>query len=370
MKNGWIRRLIAGAVNQLPDVPWRAGKTDLYMMPHVFLPTVLWEQPDRLRDLLGIRGPDVLQEWWQHVQRSGGISRTQREGSILVFRTEKGGVALRVNMPTPHDVPLAHAVIIMLQPERRCFVLEKATASHVRRVRPAQWSWISSEPLQPVPVEVPLAYLAEWCADGDRFNYGLIEIDKGIPIGISEETTVCGPWFEVSPSEAAALLPASLRNMPCRPGPVPIPDALLAEAAALIDAATSVKERELAIIEAIERYGTMYTEISMHVADVMRELLEQNEVDEAARIVRRWLTFCHAYRGNRAPETRIAFTWDARVRLRNEPDPNERATIARHRVVFRDQMFAGVRSDMAGADEADVSIGVEELLRERDRYSS
>lgn len=370
MKKGWLTRLFAWDGEQLPDVAWRVGKTDQYMMPHVFLPTLLWEQPDRYRELLGPDAMNVVHQWWQHVQRIGGMPSTQRQGSVSVYGTDVGSVAVRIDMPEPHDVPLAHAAIVILHPERRCFVLEKATAAHVRRVRPAQWSWISSEPRAPEPVDVPLAYLAEWCSDGDRFNYGLIEIHAGIPTGIAEKTTVCGPWHEISGADAIALLPSSLRDTPLRPAPVPIPTSVLAEAATLIDAATTAKQRELAIIEAIERYGTMYSEISIRIADVMRELVARHELDEAARIVQTWLSFCHAHRGNRAPETRIAFTWDARVRLRREDDAQERATIARQRVVFRDQMFAGVRADMVGADHPDVSISADELLRELERHSS
>lgn len=371
MKNRWIRRLLARDGERLPDVTWRVGKSDRYMMAHVFLPMLLWDRPDLYKRLLAPDGAEVLTAWWEHVREADPAPGALGPSSIAAFTNAENAIGIRITMPPPQTIPEAHVVVVMLQPERRFFVFEKAATEHIRKHRPAVWSIVSSEAQPDVPVEDVLGYCTEWCADGDRFNYGLASCDDDvIPTAVAQRVHVHGPWIRLTAPQEVRWNTTSLRDMPLRPDTSPIPALVLAEAKQIMATAQSAKALEMAVIEAIERYGTAYTEISMHMADVMRMLLAENDLVEAARLVRTWLSFCHAHRGNRSPETRIAFTWDARVRIRQEENERERAVIARQRVVFRDQMFSTVNASLPFATHRDVTISAEALLAELGDHSS
>lgn len=308
------------------------------MMAHVVLPHLLLRTPEHGQALMGDDGSAWLTDCWASYAERWGLCSTAEPWTVERWWSDGGMRVIAVPMPCPQIVPEAHLVLWVVAPWRACYVVEHGDPFTVRQHRPVAWLRVGHEPV----AEGDVGFLAEWMADGGRKNLGIAPttMPSVLPVLAAAEGWPGGwhragaPWTDV------------LADVPVRPGPPPLDPivhlqfearmkALLADADA--DPRGAAVRMRATLNQAVEAYGTEYTELTHWAGTVTRLFLDAGDGRTAAIVAAAWRALCHRYRGSRSPELYEAYTVEAACH-RVDPDipPGEREERARLRLAARD----------------------------------
>ena len=106
-------------------------------------------------------------------------------------------------------------------------------------------------------------------------------------------------------------------------------------------------------------HGNAYSEITLHRKSVIELMIRIGDYDRADLYDEDWRYFCHEYRGSRSPETAISYTSWARIVVadpRNSQEYKEKRL--RLILAMRDRLPGGIRRDLPGADDPEVTAMV------------
>lgn len=368
-----------GPTTWVPDLPRREGKSDRYMLAHLILPAILFQRPLELRRALEQDGSTYVRDLWQAMLASWGVdaANVPADGlQVRCFVNEADDVVLVMQPPAPQVVPEAHMVVVMLSPQRRYFVVEMASDQVRRKHRRSQWIVRSSTPAA-TPSNGEVGWLCEWLADNSRRNYAMIDYGNDVEL-LAQVSVWSGrpsAWRAATSTDLDRARRIDLTTVPVREQERPLdPDvrrafdaavaSILAEPevddTVILDKAMRLR---LLIEEAVALHGNGYAELTLRTMDVIQLLVRSGRLYDADALVRTWRNFCHRYRGNRAPETRIACTADALVAA-CDTDLNEdaRCGAVTHHLSIRDGLSGGMRADLPGADDPMLRATCEEIL--------
>lgn len=340
------------------EIAKRGDKSDIYMFGHVVLPTLLYEKPEVILRLGQEDGLTALSELYRAYATSWGGDPVLTGAVIRRYRSSSGLVAIAIDLPRPTVVPEPHAVVMVTAPERLFVVVEKAGEDHIRRHRSETWVVMSSETEPTLPGD-RFGYVCSWHPDRSHFNHGLLKLDVMTVLSrvskIFDRTDV----WEVCASVPTEITPIHVMH---RPLPEDAVRELQASVNDIVSWASTAKDKINAATQLTQlirtyrkKYGDWSAEITLHHRDIVRLYLEAGEYDHAQSVASQWVRFCHRYRGNRAPETRIAYTWTARAYAADvtmAPDEAQRRVDAQLRV--RNAMSQSFDTSLPGADDPDV----------------
>lgn len=363
----------------VPDVPRREVKSDRYMLAHLILPAILFQRPAEYRRALEADGSTYIRDVWQAMLASWGVDAANVPADGMDVRryvNDAGDVVLVIQPPPPQAVPEAHVVVVMLAPQRRFFVVEMATDQVRRKHRRSQWIVRSSAPLA-APSNGEMGWLCEWLPDNSRRNYAMIDYGNDVELlaQVSVWSERPASWRPADPADLERARTVDPTTMPTRAAERPLApdikrsfdaavDAILREQATgdaeIFDKA--VRLRRL-IEESVAIHGNGYAEFTLRTMDVIRLLVQCGRLYDADALVRTWRNFCHRYRGNRAPETRVACSADALVAA-CDVDLNEdaRCGAVTHHLSIRDSMSGQMRPELPGAADVMLTASCEEIL--------
>lgn len=284
------------------------------------------------------------------------------------------GVALIVTFPMPSEMPLAYSAIMLLSPQRRYFVVESTSEQIIRKHR-RTFSWI--EPASPVATDPrrSLGWLCEWMADGSRRNYQMVDYDSIADVMQNVNTWIgrAGPWMP-SADPAGVMASLDLASLPCRTMDGPMDRALTGMfdsyvgsiSTSLPTTMTGYHERAMAIRkfieEAVNSYGSSYTEITIHTLTAIELLLVARATAEASALTVMWQNFCHRYRGNLAPETMLANAAAALATALDADVVDQRPSIE-YWMRFRDTFKPKMQRHLAGADHPLLLATTDDFVR-------
>lgn len=368
-----------GPTTWVPDLPRREGKSDRYMLAHIILPAIVFQRPLELRRALDADPSAYLRDLWQAMLLSWGVDGANVPAEGLAMRcyvNEADDVVLVVQPPPPQTTPEAHVAVIMLSPQRRYFVVELASDQVQRKHRRSQWIVRTSAPIA-APMGGEVGWLCEWLPDNSRRNYAMIDYgnDAELLAQVSVWSGRPSAWRPATTADMDRARALDLAQVPVREGERALdPDihhafeaavqAILAEPAeedaAILDKA--VRLRQL-IEESVAMHGNGYAEFTLRTMDVIHLLVRCGRLYDADALTRTWRNFCHRYRGNRAPETRIACAADALVAA-CDTDLNDdaRCGAVTHHLSVRDGFSGQMRSDLPGANDPMITATCEEVL--------
>jgi hypothetical protein len=347
----------------------RAEKSDIYMFGHVVLPTLLYEHPE-LAVRIGLEdGLAYLEELYKAYVASWGGTSTLVGTVIRRYRSTGGLIAIVIDLPKPQVVPEPHAAVLVLSPERLYFVVEKAGEDHIRRHRSEAWVVMSSTAEPSLPGD-RYGYVCTWLPDRSHFNHALLKLDvKTILDCVSTVLDTQGPWTLcdvhtfVNMTQLSVHAPIHAMH---RPLPKEEATSLAMAVASITSSAHTAAEKSAAamqitnlIKQARAKYGEWSAEITLHNAAVIRLYLEAGDDQRAVNVAKQWVKYCHRYRGSRAPETRIAYTWSARAYIADRtlsPDDKQRRVDAQLRV--RNAVSQTMDTTLPGAEDPNVSAEV------------
>ncbi len=351
----------------LPSIPQRPGKSEQYLFGHIVLPKLLFERADVLSTLTSEDPAQAVQDLWDgYAQQWGKVPRTY-ELRARWYRHDTGGLAIAIDLPEPADVPEPHGVLMVFQPVRAFFVIERTSQQNLEKYLRTAWVRLSSDGQQ-TPIPSHAGFLCEWTADGAHRNYRYVAVNVGSMLTkVSSLVGVDGKWEEVAPSTIAPdeLGAASVR-VPERCMDPTERQKLEARVREILKGAVDVRSKRAAVEHLLAtlhdaqlHHGNDLTEITLHRQHVIALMIELGDLDRADLYNEDWRYFCHEYRGSRAPETAISYTSWARI-IAADPRTSSEYKDKRLRLIhaMRDRLPGGIRPDLPGADDPEVTATV------------
>jgi hypothetical protein len=354
----------------LPIIGRYEHKTDQYMFGHRVLPYLLYHEPALLQEILADDAAAQLKKVWDHYTQTWKVEGGDHTVAVKWYGNDDGALAVLVDLPNPTSVPDPHGAVIVLSPERAYFPMERASDADVLTFERGSWFRVSNDATSWTEQGRP-AYMGEWTADGAHRNHGFTQARwSKILLGLSSIIGTDDLWKELTDEEWESMRPIDLALIPVR-----MPErALSSELVQAIDdevqailrtAVDAESSRRAALVlsdhlRALRRqHGNNSAEITLHMAHVVRLLLEAGDFLRAHDVAADWGKYCIAERGSRAPETRIAYTWLARTILADHRfSKEEREKRASLRTRMRDRLPGGMRHDLPGADDPDTEAQV------------
>lgn len=347
----------------LPTIPRRGGKNDQYAFGHLVLPTLLFEHPEVLAGLATEDPAAFVEEAWNTYARQWSMESKPREVRVRWYRQEKGGLAAAIDLPAPNEVPDPHGVLLVIQPVRAFFVIERTSDANLQKYMRTAWVRMSSDgPTTSTPNQA--GFLCEWTADGGHRNYRYVAVNVGSMLTkVSSLLGLDGKWEAVDPSVVSQddLASAPLR-VPERQLPAEEQrrldrrvDEIMKGA---VDGATTrsaVEELLSTLHDAQLIHGNDFSEITLHRRKAIELMIRSGDLDRAELYDEDWRYFCHEYRGSRAPETAISYTSWARI-VAADPRTSTEHKEKQLRLIhaMRDRLPGGIRRDLPGADDPEV----------------
>ncbi|MBU3740696.1 MAG: hypothetical protein FGM24_00260 [Candidatus Kapabacteria bacterium] len=359
----------------MKDATPRPGKSSHYMVAHVILPHLLFAWPDTLQHLLTTTMPTFVQELWRAEVRKRGEEMTREEEvGVRVLKNPSGAVAVAIDMPPPETVPEAYAVVMMLAPQRRFFVVERTFEDIIRRYR-RSFSWI--DPATPAAVDGhrTLGWLCEWLPDRGRRNYEMVDyLDiADVMRNVDGWSHTIGPWVDVTTEATDVLSVIDLSDQPYYPAEVALDPVVaarfVAEVArqrhAAVKTAAEARSRAMEIRSLIERavaeHGRSYAEITVQTTSAIELLVMAHAYEEARQLVIMWQNFCAHFRGNLAPETMLSRAATALVEAADPANNDPRSRVI-YWLTNRDRFMPEMRTDLPGADHPLLSATVDDMM--------
>lgn len=315
-------------------------KSSAYMYGHVELPKLFYETPEAIAGMPAVRH----------------------------YRNGEGVVVAAIDLPKPAAVPEPHGVIMVLAPERLYFVLERASDDHIRRHRAESWLVMSSD-AAPMSPSDHIGYLCSWLPDRSHFNHTLVKLHiDPVLQQVAKTLGTTSDWTRCERSDLDPSVYADLGTRPVhafeRPLPPEASQWLRDEVDRIVGAAHTAKEKGDAasalmvlIRKARALYGERCAEITLWHRTVLQLYLDAGDHERAVNVCVMWVKYCHRFRGSRAPETHLAYTWSARIWSADTSlTVEQRRNRVENRLGVRNMLVGGVDSSLPGGDDPDTTI--------------
>lgn len=319
------------------------NKSSAYMFGHVVLPKLFYETPDAV-----LSQPEIV--------------------AVRHYRNGEGVVVAALDLPKPTTVPEPHGVVMVLSPERLYFVLERASEDHIRRHRAESWLVMSSDAPMMSPSD-HIGYLCSWLPDRSHFNHTLVKLHiDAVLQQVAKTLGTTSDWVRCETSDLDPSIYAELGTRPVhafeRPLPPEASQWLRDEVTRIVGNANTAKEQSdaagaiMALIrKARALYGERSAEITLLHRTVLRLYLEAGDQERAVNVCVMWVKYCHRFRGSRAPETHLAYTWSARIwSMDRSLTPEQRRNRIENRLGVRNMLVGGVDCELPGGDDPDATV--------------
>ena len=350
-------------MTSFPTIPRRGGKNDQYAFGHQVLPTLLFKHTDVLAGLATDDPAAFVEAAWNTYARQWSMEPKPRDVRVRWYRQDKGGLAAAIDLPAPDEVPDPHGLLLVMQPVRAFFVIERTSQQNIEKYLRTAWVRLSSDgPDSATPDHA--GFLCEWTADGGHRNYRYVAVNVGSMLTkVSSLLGMEGKWESVDPSEispndvvgAPVRIPERLLNVEEQRRLDRRVDEIMQGAVDVVTTRNAVEELLSTLHDAQLVHGNDFSEITLHRKKAIELMIRCGDLDRAELYAEDWRYFCHEYRGSRAPETAISYTSWARIVAadpRSTTEHKEKQLRLIH--AMRDRLPGGIRADLPGADDPEV----------------